>query len=105
MVTGTTPATSPDDQGNPRDPPGLATIGILSRGFGYLQPPNAVISPTAKVKKGPIRPAEGRAINRYHYGYFIGDDLFDLMLMELIPSNGSWLHTPRTSITCRWHPV
>ena len=97
VATGTTPATSPDDQGNPRDPPGLATIGILSRGSGYLQPPNVVIfTLPQKAAVATIRPAaNGRAneIDTITVTLLGGDDPFDLMLMELIPSNGSLVTT------------
>ena len=48
-ASGFTPATSPDDQGNPRNPPGLASIRVLNPGSGYLQPPEVLIShPTAE---------------------------------------------------------
>ncbi|MFL2927322.1 MAG: hypothetical protein ACJZ72_01860 [Opitutales bacterium] len=59
-ATGTTIVTSPDDAGNRREVPGLASIGVVSRGSGYLQPPTVMIShPTAEGAEAVVtlRPA------------------------------------------------
>ena len=58
--------TSVDEEGNIRKPPGLATIGITSRGSGYNEPPGVLIShPTAEGAQAvaSMRPAaNGRGL-------------------------------------------
>ena len=48
-ATGVTIVTSPDEEGNRRDPFGLDTIAVVNPGSGYLQAPSILIShPTAE---------------------------------------------------------